>query len=350
MDSRLPSDIYLLIAFWTGVGALLLTLLIAVQIAYLRVAARRLKRREQALTARWRPALNAAIVGVSEMALPHLRSAERILFLKLWVHLHQSVRGEASAGLNEVGYRLGCDAYARQLLRRGNRAERLLAILALGHLRDSAAWDDLLAVVRGRDRAASVHALSALVQADAARAARELAPLLLRREDWAMSQLANILKDARAQWEPVLAEAVAQTDPERLPHALRLLAALRLSLPLAQLRDLLEHPVAEVVSCALRLAATPDVLDAVRRQLGHGDWRVRVQAARTLGQLGDRSDIGRLCHLLGDQQWWVRYRGAQALLGLPFLQAEDIAAFQLEGMDRYALDMLKQVKAEQEAA
>lgn len=350
MGSRLPSDLYLLIAFWTGVGALLLTLLIALQIVYLRVAARCLKRREQALTARWRPALNAAIVGVSERALPDLRAAERILFLKLWVHLHQSVRGEASAGLNEVARRLGCDVHARQLLRRGNRAERLLAILALGHMRDSAAWDDLLAVVRGRDGAASVHALSALVQVDAARAARALAPLLLRREDWAMSQLANILQDARAEWEPVLAEAVARTDLERLPHALRLLAALRLSLPVAQLRELLGHPVAEVVSCALRLAATPDVLDEVRRQLGHGDWRVRVQAARTLGQLGDRSDIGRLGRLLGDPQWWVRYRAAQALLGLPFLTAEDIAAFQLEGMDRYALDMLKQVRAEQEVA
>ncbi|UMR28931.1 HEAT repeat domain-containing protein [Massilia sp. MB5] len=350
MDSRLHSDIYLLAAFWTGVGALLLTLLIAVQIVYLRLAARSLKRREQALTARWRPALNAAIVGVSEMTLPGLRSAERILFLKLWVHLHQSVRGEASGGLNEVAYRLGCDAYARRLLHKGNRAQRLLAILALGHLRDAAAWDDLLGVVHGSDSAASVHALWALVQADAARAAREVAPMLLQREDWAMSQLANILKDARAEWEPVLAEAVAGTDQEQLPHALRLLAALRLSLPAQQLRGLLNHPVAEVVSCALRLAATPDLLDEVRRQLGHGDWRVRVQAVRTLGQLGDHSDVERLRRLLGDQQWWVRYRAAQALLGLPFLTPDDLAALQQEDMDRYALDMLKQVRAEQEAA
>ena len=125
------SDPILAAALWTGLGALGLTLLLAAQIIYLRGTLRRDERREQAAIAKWRPHLNAAVTGAPPAMLPPLPAPERTIFLKLWLHLHQSVRGEASAGLNEVGYRLGCAAIAHKLMRRGNRAERLLRRISL---------------------------------------------------------------------------------------------------------------------------------------------------------------------------------------------------------------------------
>ncbi|GAB3546739.1 hypothetical protein GCM10027343_25010 [Noviherbaspirillum agri] len=342
------SDPYLLVAFWTGIGALSLTLLIGAQIVYLRVALRRDQRQERNVIAKWRPILNAAITDTPPEQLPALHKKDQIPFLRFWVHLHQSVRGEASAGLNDVGYRLGCDGDAHRLLHKGNRAEKLLAILTIGHLRDLKAWPQLIEEARLQDNTTSVHALWALVQIDARKACHELMPLLLQRDDWPLSKLANILQEVREECEAVLGSLIPALEPERLPRALHLAEALRIHLPSALLLDLLHGASVDIVTAALRLSAMPDLLDAVRTHLGHADWRVRVQAAKALGRIGDHSDIARLQTLLGDPQWWVRYRAAQALLSLPFIGRSEVDSLCATVTDRYAADMLRQVAAEQE--
>ncbi|MTW13345.1 HEAT repeat domain-containing protein [Pseudoduganella eburnea] len=349
MDYRPPSDIYLQVALWAGIGTIVLTVLVGLQIVWLRFSMRRLQRREQALTLKWRPLLNAAIAGDELANLPELARRDQVLFIKLWLHLQQAVRGEASEGLNRIARRVGCDAYMRKLLVRGNRAERLLATLALGHMRDKASWEPLARAAHAADSASSVHALWALVQTDAARSAQEMAPVLLRRDDWPLSQLANILQNVRGEWQLVLALALLRVTPEELPQALRLVAALRIDLPLAQLKGYLASDQADVVLAALRLARSPAVLEQVRGHLGSADWRIRLQAVRALGELGDRSDVDRLRALLSDPEWWVRYRAAEALLSLPFLTEAELADLR-NADDRYAADMLKQVAAEREVA
>jgi len=89
-------------------------------------------------------------------------------------------------------------------------------------------------------------------------------------------------------------------------------------------------------------------LSEVRTLLGHEDWQGRVQAARALGRVGERSDAARLTRLLGDPQWWVRYRAAQALRELPLLAQADLDAVRASLTDRFALDMLDQVLAEEQ--
>lgn len=352
MALPLPSQLFgrladpiLQAAAWTGAGALALTLLIGLYIIVLRDGLRRRRRQERRVIATWRPLLNAALAGEPPQALPALAPRDRLTFLKLWVRLHQSVRGEASAGLNQVGIALDCSAMAHELLASGQRARKLLAILALGHLRDRGAWQGLMKEAAGDDPATSVHALWALVQIDPAAAANELAPLLLRRNDWALSQVAKILQDAHLHWTPLLVAAIPALPPERLPSALRLLEGLRATLPATVLQGLLQGGSVDVLIAVLRMAAVPDMLDLVRSHLGHEDWRVRLQAARALGHIGDASDVPRLQGMLCDSQWWVRYRAAQALAALPFLTPADIQAV-CEGADRFGADMMRQVLAE----
>ncbi|GAB2854171.1 hypothetical protein GCM10027277_23320 [Pseudoduganella ginsengisoli] len=343
------ADPILLAAAWTGTGALALTLVIGLYIIVLRDDLRRRRRQEQRVIAVWRPLLNAALAGEPPASLPALAAADRLTFLKLWVRLHQSVRGDASSGLNQVGAALHCGAIARSLLNSGQRARKLLGILALGHLRDRSAWDSLAREAAGEDAATSVHALWALVQIDPAAAAREMAPLLLRRDDWALSQVAKILHDAHAHWTPVLVAAIPQLPQERLPSALRLLEGLRATLPAQVLQGLLRGGSVDVLIAVLRMAAVPDMLDLVRSHISHEDWRVRLQAARALGHIGDASDVPRLQGMLCDSQWWVRYRAAQALASLPFLTQADIQAV-CEGADRFGADMMRQVLAEAQLA
>ena len=139
------SDPYLLVALWAGTVALALTVALAVVIVVLRLNLQRQERRWSAFVERWRPLLLAMMMEPDEPpTLPALARTERTLFLRLWVYLHESVRGAAAEQLNQAARVLQIDRTARRLLVRGSRAERLQAVLALGYLRDEPAWKALL--------------------------------------------------------------------------------------------------------------------------------------------------------------------------------------------------------------
>jgi hypothetical protein len=344
-----PRDPILAAAFWTGIGALFLTLLLAAQIVRLRVALRRRERRAARVLARWRPLLNSAIVGEPPGALPPLAANERLHFIKLWIHLQASLRGEASTALNDIARRIGLELEARSMLARGPRTARLLAALMLGHLRDREAWASLLRLAGQDDATLSLTALWALVRIDPHAAAEYLTPLFIEREDWAMSHVAGILKEANAPVASVLAGILPRLDNGRLPRALRIAEALRITLPAELLRGALASHDVALVTAALRTVETPGSLDQVRALLAHADWQVRVQAAKALGRIGGRADAERLAALLSDREWWVRYRAAQAVVELPWLGQDGLRALQDALTDRFAADMLAQVVAETRA-
>lgn len=349
MSSTL-SDPLLAAAFWTGFGALIVTLLLAGEIVNLRMALRRRQRREQAALAKWRPILNAAVIGEIPDTLPRLRRGERLVFLKFWVHLHQSLRGSASSALNEVARRLQCDALARDLLVGRRRAAKLLAILVLGHMRDRNAWDALERQAASTDSTASLHAFWALVQINPKAAADTMMPSFIQRGDWALSQVVNILQEAREDCADALERIIPALPDDRLPRALQLAEALRADLPPAMQAGLLRHKAVPVLAAALRIVSSPAAGGEVRMHAAHPDWRVRVQVAKALGRIGGREDVALLVQLLNDAEWWVRYRAAQALADLPFLGRGGLDRLRAEATDRYAADMLTQVMAEREMA
>jgi HEAT repeat protein len=344
-----PGDPILAAAFWTGIAALALTLALALQIVRLRMALRARARREARVLARWRPLLNAAIMGDSPDTLPPLARAERLHFIKLWVHLQSSLRGEASAGLNGIAHRLDLQNEARAMLGRRARAERLLGALLLGHLGDREAWPQLLRMTTLDDVTLSLTALWALVRIDPQAAAEVLTPIFVERDDWAMPHVAGILKQASTPVAAVLIGMLPRLPAARLPRALRIAEALRIELPDEVLALALAGDDVAVATAALRTIETPGLLSRVRPLLGHYDWQVRVQAAKALGRIGTVDDAGRLAALLSDREWWVRYRAAQALLELPWMGGPELAALQASLTDRFAADILAQAIAEQRA-
>lgn len=346
MTPATDPDLFIAAAIWTGFAALLLTSLLGLQIIAMRMGLRRRERLEARALARWRPVLNAAIVGEIPATLPPLHRDERLPFLRLWAHLQGSLRGDASEALNEIARRAGIDAYARTLLGRGARPARLLAALVLGHLRDRDAWLGLMRMAELPDNTMSLTALWALVRVDPQAAADYMVPLFIAREDWALSLAAGILQQAGEPAGAALARHLPQLDAARLPRGLRIAEALHVILPPALLADALRSDAVPVVTAALRGVRTPEVIAEVRALLAHPDWQVRVQAARALGRVGERADAERLVALLGDREWWVRYRAAQALLELPALSAADLEALRASLTDRFAADMLSQAFAE----
>ncbi len=344
------SDPYLAFAFRAGFAALGLTLLLVLVIVCLRLRLQQSLRREEKFIALWRPLLLETVGDASFKALPVLHARDHLFFLKLWNYLQESLRGPSNDRLNELARRLQCDTAARQFLKRGKRAERLLATLTLGHLRDRASWRDLAAQAKGPDRVASIHAARAMIKIDPLRATKRLLPLLLARTDWDITQIAGFLGEARQAFWLRLAKNILTVDDQHWPRALQLADALRLELPLKSMLFILKHcRSVEALVAALHMASGLPLLPTVRGYLQHPDWRVRVEVARFLSSFGDVNDVPSLQLLLQDGQWWVRYQAAQSLANMPFFGRDALEALRAQTHDALAMGMLDHVLAERSA-
>ncbi|MDQ3061099.1 MAG: HEAT repeat domain-containing protein [Pseudomonadota bacterium] len=324
-----------------------MTLLLVLAIVYLRLTLRRALRRETAFIAVWRPLLLEALSQDHLPPLPRLARRDRLFFLKLWNYLQESLRGSATDRLNELARRLQCDHAARKFLKKGNRSERLLAILTLGHLRDQASWDALTLEARKPDRLASIHAARALVKIDPVRGTQWLLPLLLQRRDWDITQIANFLSEARQAFGLQLTARILKIDQQHWTRALQLADALHLELPARTVLFILKNCSAvDTLIAALRLASDVKLRPAVRSHLLHSHWQVRVEVARFLSHFGNASDIPRLQQLLRDRQWWVRYQAAQSLASMPFYGRSQLQALRASTSEVLAIAMLDHVLAE----
>lgn len=342
-----PSDALLQLAFWAGLASLGLALAMAASIAVLRLRLRWLQRREASFLARWRPALAQVLAGGAMEDLPPLPRADRAAFLKYWNYLQESLRGPATETLNAAARAVGAESFALHNLAHGSRAENLLAILTLGHLRAPAAWELLAARAASADSLVSLHAARALLQTDATRGARLLMPLIIRRHDWDINRLANMLSTARADFEVQLRRYLTRVDARHAPRLLRLAEVLQLHLPASMLSTMLQaQRPGDVVAASLRLVKDASLLPQVRGLLRHADWRVRVQLARCLGRIGEPADVVPLTLLAQDREWWVRYRAVQTLATLPFVTPQELQLLRSNTADPYARDMLDQVFAE----
>lgn len=335
---------------WVDGIALGLTLLLVLAAVVLRIARQRRQHREQAFLSIWRPLLLSSLASSVPADLPSLPADERVPFLKLWNSLMRNAGGEAARNLIDVARAIGCDRFARRMLHHGNRAECLLATIALGHLCDQVAREALTTRTLSADSITSLHAFHALVRIDAETTAAELTPLMLARADWPIAQVAAIVQTVQQAFTPALLTASTETRAAHLPRTLRLMEALHLAPPDAVLPILLTQDDTETVTGALRTAHDRTMLQQIRPLLQHSDWRIRLQAARAVGRLGEQSDVSRLVPLLADVEWWVRYRTAQTLVGMPFFSRADAEMLQATLTDRFARDMLTQAVAERDAA
>jgi HEAT repeat protein len=298
-----------------------------------------------------------AVMGDGIETLPRLRRHEQWLFLKLWVRFQKTLHGDATAQLSKIAFRLGCHTIARNLLEHGHdRSEHLFAIMAPGYMRDRSAWDLLCAQLALPSSTISLYAAWALLQIAPEQAAGIVISSLLVRDDWEIVRASTLLRDSRGVLssemarhfsKPGVLDMLARRTTERLPQILRMAQALRLQIDPTVLQPLLDtDQPPDILIGALRLISSSRGVEAVRSHIAHPDWRVRVQVARSLGQIGDASDVPRLTVLLQDPEWWVRYRAAQALIRLPFVSRAELDALSGDFPDRYAREILQQVLAE----
>lgn len=303
------------------------------------------------LRVRWWPVIAQATMTdhfEEELDLRPLRRGSRTKLLREWCRFRTHVRGNSSHSLEQLAEEFELLRVARRLLRRRSVSNKLLAVQALGFLRDAESWDDIKALLDHRSVTISIMAATALVYINAREAIGLIIPMIGQRPSWPRTQVGRILN-------------IAGPDAVTLPLCSAIQAAAA-----DEARTLLQYyesaSMYDIDMLAAQLLATrkdPSLaaaaLKAVRGQLPneiianlarHQVWFVRMQAANLLGRFGRREDYPILEPLLADSEWWVRYRAAQAITKLPFLGPHALRKLRDRQTDRFARDILRHAMAE----
>ncbi|MCM0044700.1 MAG: HEAT repeat domain-containing protein [Burkholderiaceae bacterium] len=323
-------------ALIAGLWALTAAALIWIEILRLRRRQARDERIAAEVTARWHPILSLASFGIRPDTLPPLHKDEQAAFLKLWIYLQTSLRGDARAALSAIATELHCDSLTLRMLARGNRGDRLLATVVAGHLGLVPALRLLMVHAESRDSVLSLQALHSILRISPELAAT-LAPLCTRRGDRPVSQLLPSLRACSGWLLPPLVAALSDANEAHVERALQLIAGLRLSPDMDVQRRLLAQP-------------SPALLPPLRALLGHGDSRVRAAAVDALARIGNPADIAPVAARLTDASWRVRNSAAHALLALPGGGLDVLRQAGLACGDRYGLNMTEHVLAEHRLA
>lgn len=308
-------------------------------------------KRAERFRAKWQPLLFESLGGLPEK-LPQIKHRDESTFLTLWNYLQESLRAEAKDELNKLAYSMSIDSVAIRRLDEGNVNDQLLAINTLGWLQEPRAWNRLEKFLYSDDTRLALLAAKALIRIDAERAIAILVPLLIQRDSWSVTVIADMLRVAGADIisEP-LARAALESPAEDAPRLIRLLALAHPGVAIPVVRKLIGRiSEMEIVSACLHILQDTEELDTVRRLLQDERWQVRLQAAACLGRIGTEEDQPLLIEMTGDLEWWVRYRSAQALANLPSMNSERLVEIAENHPDNYARDIIRQVITERQVA
>jgi len=342
-------------AFWLGVAVTAITLvMLAVTLVMRRVALRRDRIYLEAV-ARWRPLIVAepraagAAGAAGADGLPRLSARDRSGFIRVWNEVHESLHGGTTDNLARIAREAGLEPQLYGALQSRSFHDRVMALIALGHVRSAASFTHLVTHLHDMSPIMSLCAARALMQVDPERAAPLLVRRIVERSDWSQGNIAVILQEAGgALVSGPLTEATRTAHGELASRLIRLLAGVSPASAAPIIRSwLLAAENEHVVSTCLQVMSNAPDLDCVRPLLAHPRWHVRMLAAATLGRLGVPGDEQRLIAMLSDRQWWVRYRAAGGLLHLSFVGPERLRQIQDTQSDTYARDIITHVLAEQ---
>ncbi len=346
MASPLLFDVDARAALLAGAASISVAFLVWLEILRLRRRQARIERTEREVTERWHPILSLASFGIAPESLPELDRDEHVPFLKLWIYLQTSLRGDARQALCEIARALHCDRITLRMLARGRRGDRLLAIVAAGHLQLDAAMPLLHLIADTGDSVLSLQAQQAILRI-APEAANLSVPRCVRRADWPVSQLLSGLRESGPVLLPAFLDEIDHDTPPQVQRTLQLIAGLRLVIETDTQRKLLQMSHPDCLAAALPLIDQAALLPEVRGLTAHAESVVRAAATQALARIGEPADLVRLTDLIRDASWVVRNRAARAILALPGAGPEALRAVESGTTDRYARNMAQHVLAEQ---
>lgn len=350
MDYLIPTnDPRMLFAFWLGVCVVVASLVMLIAILVIRQWVERSERIHRNAAERWRAILVDAAHG-RDVPAPKLARSEVSGFIDVWNELHDApnMTADAHAGVVRIAEQVGLEDRLHHLVDHGTFHNRVMAIVASGHLRSPRLFDKLAKLLGDNSPIVSISAARAMMKVDPAHAVQLVVPKIVDRKDWVDGGVAQVLHEAGAKLvAPELSSATLQVNDDVASRLVRFLAGIDPGAASPVIRKILDEAHDEhLVSTCLQVMTDGSDLAVVRPLLQHPRWHVRMHAAAAMGKFGGRDDVAGLQPLLADAQWWVRYRSAQAIQNLIGNRAEVERVRDGQG-DRFARDILDHVIAEQ---
>lgn len=346
MGSSGDGAMLLTAAYWVAALTLALAFTLLTVVVYLRARSQKRELRDKRALQHWLHVMRHTLDG-DEVPVQTLAEAEVAGFIEAWNTTHESLAEPDAARLLPLGQRVDLLGAARRMLL-GNYHDRAMAIMALGHLRDPRAFDELVPFLNDRSPIVSLCAAHALGKVDPPQAMARFVPMIMERDDWMPGNVARILArntDGSAVRE--LDNALLRANTSSMIKLVRFLADIDPGHAAGVIRQLLDSSVdGRALSVCLQLVEDKQDRERVASFLGAQRWHVRMHAASALGRIGEAADRPRLEPLLADKVWWVRYRAAQALLSLPGMGPAALRQVQQRLGDAYGRDIIDQVLSE----
>ena len=341
-------DPQVVFAFWVGLSVTVTAVVLLAAIIVLRKLALRRERNHLRATRRWKQVLGEAM-RAAPVAVPSLPDRDMSGFVDAWNELHEAPGGSDNSGMLQLAWEVGLAPKLEKMAAHDNFHDRVMAIIALGHLRSASSFERIQGLIDDPSPIISISAARALMRIDPVRAVQRVVPQIVARQDWVDGGIAQFLNEAGPEVvRRELSSATLRANDDVAPRMVRFLAGVSPEAAAPVLSRILAEPHDEhLVSTCLQVVADPADIDRVRSLLAHERWHVRMHAAAAIGRLGGPGDIAVLLPLLADAQWWVRYRTAQALQQLCGGDSARLAQLREGQPDRFARDILTQVMAEQ---
>lgn len=353
MDSVIVFNAVLTFSFFIGVAVSIMTFTLVMQVMVLRILSFFQIRRTERFTEKWRPIFLHYVVG-EKVDVPDLSWHDVKRFLRLWLHYQDLLRGEAQTGLNDIAEQVRLSEWAHWLMQQKSVRKRVLAISALGYLKEKGVWGELTKVAASDHVLLSMVAARALLHIDAKRALTELMPMIIQRTDWSEDKMVMLMGEVD---KTLLTEPLLEMVPQYLHTTLELTRIVQFFglIPSAEVSKMIHEivdssPDDKVISSCLQVVGSAGENDLVRRFIRHPRWHIRVQAAKALGRIGFKDDLKILVMMLSDREWWVRYRAAQSIMNFPGRTRENIEELHDSLDDKFARDILTHVLAERRVA
>jgi len=347
-----PSDSVVTLVVGASAAIIVTSLLLLLLMIIIRFIQSVREEQRRSFIKTWSPIM-ALSIEETITDLPILLKFNYINFLSQWNIFADSVRGPSRKGLIRLAKQVGMERVAAEFLSKRSEYERTIGAMSLGNMEDKSQWDKLQELAENNIGLSGQVAARSLARIDPVASAPVLVPIFVRRKDWSSARVALILKDMEPNAVSIhLAAAIFTATSEDLPRLLRFLPYIERGIALQVLSDILSRNTEPEVltACLAGIKALGDYqsISLVKQYINHEAWSVRVQAVNALGMLASKDDLPLLVERLSDQNWWVRYRSAQAICNAPFVTPGQLQEFRDKHPDRYARDILAQVLAEKQ--
>lgn len=312
-DHALNGVIYLIVLFFAAsAGSLLFCF-----------AMRQQRLQNEKRTARveneWRQLCFQALMTDELDNLPPMNQRDLYDVVEMWLQTFDRIRGaDAAKGLIRLGEWLDFANRLLPLLKSRSLDEKLLAIMALGLLKERRALPVIRENLDVPYPLLSLAAMKAFMDI----APEEGLPELMKRIDtpgWPMGRVRQLLHSAPRQLQTQYLAVAAETlSQQQLPHLMELVFALAPSesseVAKGCLRRFPDH--ASLIQTVLKHTADPQFLPLARASCQSAAPELRNESLLALGRLGGAEEQARLMHHLNSDTWLNQQAAAKSLIAL----------------------------------